>query len=68
MARQPTQSDPQHPWLSDLVHGDAIVDTPNGIARPDGVMPHEGTIGAFNEKGEYRPMPNPWSSGNRTGE
>ena len=65
MAKNPTKTGP---LFADIVHGDAVVETPNGIARPDGVMPNERTLGAFNEKGEFREMPNPWSSGNRTGE
>jgi hypothetical protein len=77
MARRPSQTDPQYPFLSDRVGGSALVETPNGIARDIGMSPDQQTLGAHNEKG----IENAWGrittrratddaakGGNRTGE
>lgn len=76
MARRPSQTDPQYPFLSDRVGGSALVETPNGIARDAGLSPDQLALGAKNEKG----LENTWgkittrrstddmATGNRSGE
>lgn len=68
MPKKPHDEDPQYPFLSECVKGSALVETPNGIARQDGPSSEPTNLGAFNEKGQWRPAPDPWSAGNRTGE
>jgi hypothetical protein len=76
MPKKPPKTDPQYPFLSEIVKGSALVDTPNGIARDMGLTPDQLTLGAHNEKG----LENTWgkittrrstddmAKGNRTGE
>jgi len=76
MASKPTKTDPQYPFLSECVKGSALVETPNGIARNEGLSPDQLALGAHNEKG----LENTWgkittrrstddmAKGNRTGE
>lgn len=69
------KTDPQSPFLSEA-KGSALVETPNGIARNEGLSTDQLTLGAHNEKG----IENTWgkittrrstddmAKGNRTGE
>lgn len=63
MAKARDQGKRSDGWLSDIVSGDAVQLTPNGIARAQGKPPE-----STQEGSDYSKVPAEFWGGNRTGE